>query len=282
MSSKANNSKESEAGKRIRGTKRGAAQLAGELIRARILTGQLVAGQTLPGERELSEELGISRITLRSALAHLEAEGLVQTMHGSGTRVLDYRESAGVDVLGHLATLALSGAKVNGGLDMLASLLELRRAVGADAIALATERATVEELRAMRDHVVMLGKLVGEPHAFMVADLAFARMIIRATRNLAYELLFNTVVRTVEGNPGLELAFYANAPATIAVYRRLLERMKSRDAERARATAARLLYRLDRTTVDALRALMPAQVSTRSPSSFDVAVDADEEKGGSR
>lgn len=237
--------------------KKGAAHAAADKLRRQILTGRLRPGQSLTGERELAGELGVSRLTLRAALSHLEAEGLVHPVHGSGTRVLDFRQSGGVDLLGHLAKLALSGAQVEGGLAVFASLLELRRSVAVDAVWLATGRATDEELREMRQHVSMQEQLLGDAHAFMVADLAFARMIVRATNNLAFELLFNTVVRTVEGNPGIELAFYANAKATLAVYRRLLDRMEARDAERARATASRLLDRMDRSTIAALSAFLP-------------------------
>jgi DNA-binding FadR family transcriptional regulator len=238
--------------------RRSVATVAADAIRERILTGALRPGDTLPGERELSEQLGVSRLTLRSAIAHLEAEGLLRAVHGSGTRVRDYRETGGLDLFGHLASLVLSGAPVPGGLSLFASLMELRRAVATEAVGLATERASAEELRAMRTHVAAMGVLQGDAHAFMVADLAFARMIVRATKNLAYELLFNSVVRTVEGNRGIELAFFANAKATLAVYGRLLDRMEARDHERARATAARLLHRLDRTTVDALTVLLAA------------------------
>ncbi|MBN8610550.1 MAG: FadR family transcriptional regulator [Deltaproteobacteria bacterium] len=234
------------------------ASTAADALRLRILTGRYLAGQTLPGERELSDELGVSRLTLRSAIAHLEAEGLLRAVHGSGTRVLDFRQTGGLDLFGHLASLVLSGAAVPGGLDLFASLMELRRAVAIEAVGLATERASADELRAMRAHVVAMGALLGDSHAFMVADLAFARLIVRATGNLAYELLFNSVVRTVEGNRGVELAFFANAKATLAVYARLLDRMEARDHERARATAARLLHRLDRTTVDALTMFLAA------------------------
>jgi GntR family transcriptional regulator, transcriptional repressor for pyruvate dehydrogenase complex len=222
-----------------------------------ILLGQLRPGQLLAGERELSETLGVSRLTLRSAIATLEAEGLVRPVHGSGTRVLDHRESGGVDLLGHLAQLALTGAPIPGGLDVLASLLELRRAVAVEAVGLATERATARELEDMRTHVATMRGHLADPSAFMHEDLVFARLIVRATKNLAFELLFNTVVRTVEGNPGVELAFFANAPVTLQVYERLLDRMQSRDAERARQTASRLLHRLDRTTVDAIARFAP-------------------------
>lgn len=244
------------------GARRGAAQRAAAQLRIQILTGALRAGEQLAGERELSEALGVSRLTLRSALATLEAEGLVRAAHGSGTCVLDHRETGGVDLLGHLAHLALTGAPIPGGLAVLASLLELRRAVAVDAVALATERATPAELGELRAHVGRLRGLLTDPHAFMHEDLAFARRIVRATKNLAFELLFNTVVRTVEGNPGVELAFFANAAVTVQVYDRLLDRMEARDAERARQTASRLLHRLDRTTVDAIAMLMPSEHPT--------------------
>jgi GntR family transcriptional regulator, transcriptional repressor for pyruvate dehydrogenase complex len=217
-------------------------------LRSKILTGGYAPGDVLPGERELSVELGVSRLTLRAALSHLSSEGLVQSVHGSGTRVLDYRQHGDVALLGHLAELALTGHRV--GLQVIGGLLELRRAVAVEAIGIAAERATIEELRAMRAAVAHLATLLADPHAFMTADLAFARMLVRATKNLAFELLFNTVQKTIEGNPGVEIAFFANAPATIAVYGRLLDRMEARDETRARLTAGRLLHRLDRTTLD--------------------------------
>jgi GntR family transcriptional regulator, transcriptional repressor for pyruvate dehydrogenase complex len=234
-------------------------------LRRRILLGHYRVGAALPGERDLAAELEVSRLTLRSAISHLEAEGLVRAVHGSGTRVLDHRETGGLDLFGHLASMVLSGQPVPGGLDLFSGLLELRRAVAVDAVGLATERASAEELLELRDHVRQLAMLTGDAHRFMVHDLLFARRIVRATKNLAFELLFNSVVRAVEGHPGIELAFFANATSTIAVYGRLLDRMEARDAERARATASRLLYRLDRTTTDALSQLLMFQASMPRP-----------------
>jgi GntR family transcriptional repressor for pyruvate dehydrogenase complex len=251
------------------GARRSVAATAADAVRLRILTGRYASGQSLPGERELSEELGVSRLTLRAAISHLEAEGLVRAVHGSGTRVLDFRQSGGLDLFGHIASLVLSGAPVPGGLSLFSSLMELRRAVAIEAVGLAAERASVEELREMRAHVSAMGALLTDPHAFMMADLAFARRIVRATQNLAFELLFNSVVRTVEGNRGIELAFFANARATLAVYGRLLDRLEARDQERARATAARLLHRLDRTTVDALSGFLAAMPPAREQDASD-------------
>ena len=61
-------------------------QLHEELQRA-IEDGSLRAGQALPSERELAQELGVSRVTIRRAFEELERLGLVEKRHGSGTYI---------------------------------------------------------------------------------------------------------------------------------------------------------------------------------------------------
>ncbi len=56
-------------------------------IRALIDGGKFATGERLPGERELAEELGVSRPTIREALIALEVEGLVHIRMGSGIYV---------------------------------------------------------------------------------------------------------------------------------------------------------------------------------------------------
>jgi GntR family transcriptional regulator len=59
-------------------------RLADEL-RARITSGEYAPGSLLPSEGELAAASGMSRDTVRDALALLRAEGLVTTRRGSGT-----------------------------------------------------------------------------------------------------------------------------------------------------------------------------------------------------
>lgn len=64
-----------------------------EQICARIIeqirTGVWQLGQRLPSERELAKVFGVSRPTLREALGALQMIGVVETQHGSGSRVAD-------------------------------------------------------------------------------------------------------------------------------------------------------------------------------------------------
>jgi GntR family transcriptional regulator len=66
-------------------------------IEAEIDSGRLQVGRQLPPERELGERFGVSRVTVRSALADLERRGLVDRHPGRGTFVATRRlgESAG-------------------------------------------------------------------------------------------------------------------------------------------------------------------------------------------
>lgn len=53
----------------------------------RIFRGEYVDGENLPPERTLAESLGVSRVTVRKALARLEGDGILQRVQGSGNRV---------------------------------------------------------------------------------------------------------------------------------------------------------------------------------------------------
>ncbi|GGU75848.1 GntR family transcriptional regulator [Streptomyces litmocidini] len=56
-------------------------------LRAQISTGRIKAGDRLPSEAQLAARYTVSTPTLRSALALLQAEGLVEKVHGKGNFV---------------------------------------------------------------------------------------------------------------------------------------------------------------------------------------------------
>lgn len=229
--------------------------------------GDAEPGSLLPGERELAETLGVSRVTVRSALATLQSEGLVEKVHGAGNRVLDFREHGGVDLIAHLARYAIEGGEVP--LRLLGDLLEFRRLVATQVMAVAAERGTPSELRALRDQRAVLGELLDNGEAFMREDLNFARILVRATHNLALELLYNTVQRIITASPGFEAAFLVNARDTLATYDALLDLLETRDPGRIRKAAARFLEPLDRKTLDRLGALSRVLAGGAAPALTD-------------
>jgi GntR family transcriptional regulator len=53
-------------------------------LRHQITTGRIKPGERLPSEVGLAERYKVSTVTLRSALAVLQGEGLVEKIHGKG------------------------------------------------------------------------------------------------------------------------------------------------------------------------------------------------------
>lgn len=120
---------------------------AEQALRAAIVSGELLPGTKLPPERLLSKQLGVSRLTLRAALATLSASGLIAVRHGSGYTVRDVRETGGTDLLpGLIAALAVDeGGSRRGRRDaerdqVAADVLRLRRHLAAAVLEAIVER----------------------------------------------------------------------------------------------------------------------------------------------
>ena len=85
-----------------------------DAIRARIVSGEWLTGHRLAPEPQLAEEIGVSRGTLRRALATLIEEGLLQQTPGRGTFVTAAAAGPGVQTLSTLSEdFAAQGIDLN-------------------------------------------------------------------------------------------------------------------------------------------------------------------------
>ncbi len=212
-------------------------------LRGEILAGRLRPGTRLPSERELSLALGVNRLTLRASLARLEALGLITTRHGAGTIVASWRERAGLEMLGTL----VRGLKMTdpGWHDLVRSALEIRRILAAEAIGLAAERHTEEDLVAIAGCAQVLSEHTDDPLAFARADLAFMRAVCKAARNLGLELFLNTFARWPDEHPQLVATLYDDCASAALLYPAVIELIRSRRANTARKVARRALVQID-------------------------------------
>jgi GntR family transcriptional repressor for pyruvate dehydrogenase complex len=212
-------------------------------LRGEILSGRLRPGTRLPSERELSLALGVNRLTLRASLARLEALGLITTRHGAGNVVASWRERAGLEMLGTLVKgLKLADPAWH---DLVRSALEIRRILAAEALALAAERHTDEDIDAIATCAQVLHEHVDDPVAFARADLAFMRAVCKAARNVGLELLLNTFARWPDEHPQLVAVLYDDCAAAATLYPSVVEVIKLRDSDAARTIARRTLDELD-------------------------------------
>ncbi len=81
------------------------AGFAEEYIVESIWNGEFPPGSILPAERELSELIGVTRTTLREVLQRLARDGWLTIQHGKPTRVNNFWETSGLNILETLARL---------------------------------------------------------------------------------------------------------------------------------------------------------------------------------
>lgn len=222
-----------------------------ERLRRDILSGEFRAGEHLPPERQLSADLGVSRLTLRAGLARLEAEGLVRARQGDGVRVLELGEHATLGVLAHMDLSARP--------EVVRSFLELRRAVAAEAVALACERASDETIDALAK--LAEAQLEEADHArYAARDVEFARAVLAASESFAALLLFNALEPIYAAHPKLAQALVADRERSLAGYTLTIALLRARDAANARTVVREALEQVD---AAALAAIAPPPNSNK-------------------
>lgn len=121
--------------------RRPAAHAEGELV-SLILSRRFPPDSTLPPERELALQLGVTRPTLREALQRLDRDGWIEIRHGKSTRVRDVWREGGLNVL---AAVVRNGGPLPP--RFVTNLLEVRLAM-APAYARAAVDANAAEIAA--------------------------------------------------------------------------------------------------------------------------------------
>jgi len=179
-----------------------------EQLRSLILTGQYRAGSKLPPERELAKKLGVNRASLREALKKLEHLGLVRIRQGDGTRVQNFMETSGIELVRHLIPL---GDAVDP--ELTRDVMEFRRIVGREVARLAAERATEEDIEHLRELARRAADPEIAPTTVFEIDFEFYVAVTAAAKNRVMVLLINTVRDAVATYLPLlaHLAFTANA-----------------------------------------------------------------------
>lgn len=140
-------------------------------------------GHRLPIERELSEQLGISRASVRQALTGLAAIGLVESRPGDGSYVTERRTDF---------TWQLDAASA-------LEILEGRRAVESGTARLAALRRTDDDLEQLTEIVRTMDEQVDEGVHPVDTDRQFHRSIAVASHNPVLLQAMDALVEQMKG-----------------------------------------------------------------------------------
>lgn len=189
-------------------------QACESVLRRAVLTGELAPGDRLPPERTLATQLGVSRLTLRSALAALTAQGVLAVRQGSGYVVQDYMRTGGGELLADVASLASErGSFVPIATELLRVRRHLARAVLDHLVDRPPKAAAIRTFDAAVDAMAEVVARASDLEEIAAADLVVVAALLDATSSPVLKLCMNPVVAVVTRSPRLRAAMYA-APAT--------------------------------------------------------------------
>ncbi|WP_349863485.1 FCD domain-containing protein [Leifsonia sp. WHRI 6310E] len=194
------------------------ADQAADALLERIRAGEWTLGQKLPGETTLAPQLGVGRSTVREAIRQLAGRGVLQSRQGSGVFVTALDAPEDWDAVLRRADIV--------------SVIEARIAIESEAAALAAERRTPQELRALRRALDARSRLGAELEAHVDADTAFHRAIVAAAHNDILAKLFDGFVPRLRQAmmEMLRLRPLADEDADHEAHRALLDAIADRDA----------------------------------------------------
>jgi GntR family transcriptional repressor for pyruvate dehydrogenase complex len=198
-----------------------------EKIRNQLSTRALRPGDKLPAERELAEQLGVSRSALREALRTLELAGILELRKGAKggafVRAGDPTSMKRVlQDLVHLGTISLD------------DLTEARLLIQSGVIRLACERATQADIDAISANIEKTAEAtrLGRHEERLRHVFEFYRLLAFATRNEVLIIMVDSLtdillrfLRRITGG--------GSQPGVVESRRRLLKHLRARDANKA-------------------------------------------------
>lgn len=201
-------------------------QIAADQITDLIETGRLSPGDQLPSERDLVEQLQISRASIREALRLLERQGLIDVRPGKGAFV--------INSVSHTEFLPSLMAWFEEHGNEVLEVIAVREALGGLAVSLAVQSASSQTIARLRQAVermagcVERGELVDATHA----DREFHRLLYEASGNQFLSLLGDSIVETLFGPRHSILRIPGRAQQSLIEHEAIVDAISERSVER--------------------------------------------------
>ena len=194
--------------------------------------GKLRPGDRLVPERELAQELGVSRPTVRAGLHALAAMGVTESRQGAGTFITGGPPRLGAGPLSFLA--ALHGFTRD-------EIFEARKVLEVGAAGLAAERGITDRLAPMAEEVTGMFATLTEPQVFLVHDVRFHRAVAAAAGNPVLLALVEMISSLVYEQRRMTVERAHDLKESAEMHRRIYQAIRDKDPERARVEMTRHL-----------------------------------------
>lgn len=196
-----------------------------ERLRIFIDGGTLSAGDKLPSERELGEQLGVSRSILREALRVVESQGLITMVQGKGAYV---RKPGLRTVIEPVQRLMKYGSIT------LENLMQARAIVEPEVARIASLNVTENQINMLEQDYRDMIKYLEFPEKYLQADKSFHSRLAEATGNPVLVIMMWPLINLFVGFVPLFYERPGTPQKVFPAHEELLNALKRRDSEGAK------------------------------------------------
>lgn len=193
-------------------------------IQSLIIDGRIKPGTQLPSQKDLADQMQVSRTVIREAIGVLVTKGLLETKHGVGTIVCEITRNQIVEPLDIL--LQTMGITLDD-LHQVRSILEIEIAE------LAAKKANEKDIEVLRGLVDKMSSVGEDPHAYAQVDNEFHQVLARMSTNPLL-LVLSDSIRDLMHEIRLAVSSYPDlVKITIPDHTKILECVERRDEDGA-------------------------------------------------
>ncbi|QUI22267.1 FadR family transcriptional regulator [Vallitalea pronyensis] len=197
----------------------------------KIRNGQLKPGDKLPTERDLSQELGVSRVSIREGILSLARMGIMVTKQGDGT----YVNSKKPDILSQVMAIYVTMEKES----LAMEYMEVRKVMESEAARLASLHATAEDITRIKSiHEKRKAIIKGSKDVYDYAllyeyDRQFHAAIAMATHNSMFVNFLNAIHTTLKIQQKESSSFKDMPRKSNAYHEKVLHAIMGKNPEKA-------------------------------------------------
>ncbi len=199
-------------------------------LKERILTGEFEPGEQLPNEQVLLREYGVSRLTLREALARLVALGIIRVQHGKGSFVAE-----------NISTTALGSVLIplfpQYDATRMKDLVETRNLIESEVAAVVADEHSEEDFAALNNLLDYDEAVLTDPERFAQRDFDFHMKLVTIAGNTFFTALYQALYQQINSFLFQYAMSIENREEAMERHRPILEAIEHRDAEAARRLA---------------------------------------------
>ena len=206
-----------------------------DVLRGEILSGELKCGEWLPAERDIAEQMGVSRSSLHQAVLQLESEGFLKIEPRRGTVVADYRKYPTPQSLSAL----FNYGSVELDEPLFKDMMDFRLWVETECARRACTNIYASTMREMRD---IANRLESENVELPKLIYRYHYLLTQASGNSIFSMLFRafepvllTLIARHYSLQAVDIHEAAN------MHKELLDRIEAKDEQKAADCVRRIL-----------------------------------------